>query len=102
MLNDATRRGFHAWVASFLLSIFCEGMIFMPCVDMVATGERIRTLRESLGIRISDIQNACGGISAVAVCKWQRGDTMPSIDNLVILASVFNVSLDDIVVTNIV
>lgn len=74
----------------------------MPCVDMVATGERIRSLREAAGMRISDIQDACGGISANAVCKWQRGDAMPSIDNLVILAAIFNVRLDDIVVINIV
>ena len=74
----------------------------MPCIDMSATGARIRALRESAGIRISDIQDACGGISATAVCKWQRGDSVPSIDNLVILASIFGVRLDDIIVTNVI
>lgn len=74
----------------------------MPCIDMAATGERIRALREAAGMRISDVQEACGGISANAVCKWQRGDAMPSIDNLVVLAAVFHVRIDDIVVTNIV
>lgn len=74
----------------------------MPSIDMVATGERIRELREASGMRISDVQDACGGISATAVCKWQRGDAVPSIDNLVILASIFSVRIDDIIVTNLI
>ena len=74
----------------------------MPSIDTIATGNRIRTLRERAGMKIADVQRACGGISANAVCKWQRGEAMPSIDNLVILASIFGVQLDEIVVTRVI
>lgn len=31
-----------------------------------------------------------------AIYKWQRGDTLPTIDNFVVLSSVFGVKIDDI------
>ena len=48
---------------------------------------------------IRDVQDACGGITATAVCKWQKGQSMPSIDNLIVLAAIWHVRIDDIVVT---
>ena len=39
------------------------------------------------------------GISCQAIYRWQRGDALPSIDNLVILADLFGVQIDDIIVT---
>ena len=33
-----------------------------------------------------------------AIYKWQRGEAMPTIDNLVILAVVFQVKIDDILI----
>ena len=38
------------------------------------------------------------GISAAAVCKWQKGQTLPSIDNLLILSVIWNVRMDDLIV----
>ena len=69
----------------------------MCTIDVPATGKRIRQLRIESGMTIADLQKACG-VTAAAVCKWQRGETMPSIDNLVILAALLDVTLDDIVV----
>ena len=70
----------------------------MPVIDMVATGQNIRKIRKDAGVTISQIVDTCG-ISKGSVCKWQRGDTMPSIDNFVVLASIFGVAIDDIIVT---
>lgn len=69
----------------------------MPIIDMVATGNNIKTMRKTFGISVADIQDACG-ISAAAVSKWQKGQSMPTIDNLVILASIFGVKIDEIVI----
>ncbi|MEE3400279.1 MAG: helix-turn-helix transcriptional regulator, partial [Eubacterium sp.] len=33
-----------------------------------------------------------------AIYKWQRGMTLPTIDNLVVLATVFGVTMDEIIV----
>ena len=41
----------------------------------------------------------CGGVETpYSIYRWQKGDTVPSVDNLVILADIFDVAMDDIVV----
>ena len=69
----------------------------MPTIDMAATGRNIRAMRMKAGMTIKDVQDACG-ISAASVCNWQQGKSVPTIDNLVILASIWNVKIDDIIV----
>lgn len=69
----------------------------MPAIDMAATGANIKRMRKAAGMTIADITDACG-ITAGAVCKWQRGDAMPTIDNFIVLATIWNVRIDDIVV----
>ena len=65
---------------------------------MTATGRNIRELRLAAGISISDLQAALGFANPQSIYKWQRGDGMPSIDNLVIIAAVFGVKVDDILI----
>lgn len=72
----------------------------MPMVDMVATGQNIRNMRMKHHMTIKDIQNACG-ITATAICKWQNGQSIPTVDNLVVLAAIWNVKIDDIVVVQV-
>ena len=69
----------------------------MPVVDMIATGKNIKNMRKAFGVSVADIQDACG-ISAAAISKWQKGKAIPSVDNLVILAAIFGVKIDEIVV----
>lgn len=57
----------------------------MVTIDMKGTGNKIRDMRKKSGMTIKQIQDACG-ISAAAVCKWQNGQALPSIDNLLILS----------------
>ena len=73
-------------------------MTTMPRINTAATGRNIRQLRRDRGLSIQDVQNALL-VNRQTVFKWQRGDTLPTLDNLVILAELFNVKLDDIVVT---
>lgn len=73
----------------------------MPCVDMMATGARIKQLRVASGMTIRDVQNACG-ITSTSVCNWQNGKALPSVDNLVILAALWGVKVDDIIVCSMV
>lgn len=69
----------------------------MVTIDMKGTGNKIRDMRKKSGMTIKQIQDACG-ISAAAVCKWQNGQALPSIDNLLILSVLWNVKMDDLVV----
>ena len=70
----------------------------MPTIDMIATGNRIRDLRDRRGLRTADIQAVFGFGTPQAIFKWMRGDTLPTVDNLVILADLFGVTVNDILV----
>ena len=65
-------------------------------INMVKTGENIRKLRMDAGIRVIDLQRVFGFSSPQAIYKWQRGETLPNMDNMVILAMVFGVAIEDI------
>ena len=69
----------------------------MPTIDMTATGRNIKNKKIGAGMSVADITSACG-VSAAAVCKWQNGQTIPSIDNMIVLATIWNCKIDDIVV----
>ena len=73
-------------------------MFTMPTVNMVATGRNIMRLREAEGLTVKDLAEVFGFATPQAVYKWQHGTAMPTIDNLVVLAAVFGVTMDEIVV----
>ena len=73
-------------------------MFMMPTIDMVATGKNIERLRKNAGISVKDLQNVYGFGTPQAIYKWQHGTAMPTIDNLVVLADVLQVRIDDILV----
>ena len=75
-------------------------MFTMPTIDMVATGRNIVRLREAAGMTVRDIQDIFGFATPQAVYKWQHGTAMPTIDNLVVLAAVFEVTVDQILVVD--
>ena len=66
-------------------------------IDAVATGRNINHLRKERKIRVADICEALG-IGEQAIMKWQRGDTLPSLDNLCALSQVLGVRMDEIIV----
>ena len=70
----------------------------MPVINMAATGKNIYTLRKAAGLSVRDMQNIFGFATPQAIYKWQHGTAIPSIDNLVVLAAVFHVHVDEILV----
>ena len=76
-------------------------MDVLPSIDMAATGDNIIRLRRRNGLTVQDLQNVFGFSTPQAIYKWQRGVAMPTLDNLVVLASVFGTTMDAIVVRNI-
>ena len=73
-------------------------MLTIPTIDMVGTGQNIIRLRKEKGLSVKDLQDIFGFTTPQAIYKWQHGAALPTIDNLVVLAAIFQVSVDDILV----
>ena len=58
-------------------------------------------LREAAGLTVRDLRDIFGFATPQAIYKWQHGTAMPTIDNLVVLAAVFAVQMDEIIVVNV-
>ena len=80
------------------MSVRVVGVVRVPVIDLRATVQNIKNLRVAAGISVRDLQNILGFTNPQAIYKWQNGDSMPSIDNLVILAAVLGVTVDEILV----
>ena len=75
-------------------------MITIPAIDMAATGRNIARMRQNAGLTVKDLQIFFGFATPQAIYKWQHGTAMPTIDNLVALAMIFGVTMDDIIVVD--
>ena len=69
-----------------------------PVIDPKATGRNILHMRVELGLTVSEMQELFGFDAPQAIYRWQRGLTLPTLDNLVVLAAVFGTTLDSIIV----
>ncbi len=67
-----------------------------PVIDLKATGARIRELRNERGITVSAVADFMNFESDQAVYKWQRGDSLPTVENLFALCRLFNTTVEDI------
>ena len=75
-------------------------MSHIPTVDLVRTGENIVRLRKAAGLSVRDLQLALGFASPQAIYKWQKGVCLPTVDNLLFLAELQRVTIDDILIVN--
>lgn len=70
----------------------------LPTIDLVETGKNITHLRKERGLSVKDLQQIFGFTTPQAIYKWQHGAALPTVDNLIVLAEVFKVRVDDIIV----
>ena len=70
----------------------------IPVIDMTATGINITRLRIDAGLTVKDVQDVFGFSTPQAIYKWQRGTALPTVDNLAVLAAIFGVKIDDILI----
>lgn len=73
-------------------------MNHIPVIDMTATGMNITRMRIRAGLTVKDLQAVFGFSTPQAIYKWQRGTALPTVDNLVVLAAVFGVRMDEILI----
>lgn len=71
----------------------------LPVVNMKQTGQNITMLREQRGLSVKQLQHMMGFTTPQAIYKWQHGESLPTVDNLVALSAIFAVPIDAILVT---
>ena len=69
----------------------------IPYINTIATGQNIDHLRIASGMSVKDMQAVFGFATPQAIYKWIHGTAMPTIDNMVILAAMFDVTVDEII-----
>ena len=70
-----------------------------PTIDLALTGANIVKLRKAAGLSVHDLQEVFGFNSPQAIYKWQNGTALPTVDNLLVLAALLHVRIDDILIT---
>ena len=72
-----------------------------PVIDPVATGANIVRLRKERGLTVRDLQSYFGFEEPQAIYKWQRGQSLPTVDNLYALGALLDVTMDEILVQSV-
>lgn len=77
-----------------------KAMIIMeyPVIDTKKTGKRISDLRKEKGIKIRELCEYMGFTEPQAIYKWQRGDSLPTVDNLFALSRILGTAIEDILI----
>ena len=76
----------------------CECSVF-PVIDLPGTGRNIQRLRQKAGVTVRELQAYFGFEYPQAIYKWQKGKSLPSIENLLILSVWWGISINEILVT---
>ncbi len=69
-----------------------------PVIDLAETGRSIERHRRQAGLSVRDLQDYFGFEYPQAIYKWQHGECLPSVDNLLALARVLKVHMEDLLV----
>ena len=69
-----------------------------PVIDLVATGDNIRRLRISRGLSVRQLQGFFGFEEPRAIYKWQKGESLPTVDNLYALGKILDVPMEQILI----
>ena len=72
--------------------------LVFPVIDMAATGENIKALRQRSGYSVRDVQEYFGFEGPQGVYRWQEGKTLPSVDSLYALSALLGVTMKEILV----
>ncbi|MBQ2323255.1 MAG: helix-turn-helix transcriptional regulator [Oscillospiraceae bacterium] len=65
---------------------------------MAATGNNIRRLRRAAQLSVRQMQEIFGFTTPQAIYKWERGDALPTLDNMTVLSRTLGVQIEEIIV----
>ena len=69
-----------------------------PVIDLVETGRSIEKERRKAGLTVRDLQTYFGFEYPQAIYKWQHGECLPTVDNLLALSRILHVRMEDVLV----
>jgi transcriptional regulator with XRE-family HTH domain len=69
-----------------------------PEIDLTRTGAKIKECRISKGMTIHDVQCIFNFEYPQAIYHWEKGKSIPTIDNLLVLSRLFEVGLDELII----
>jgi len=69
-----------------------------PVINMVKTGKKIESSRRAAGYSVKDLQNFFGFEYPQAIYKWQHGESLPTVDNLLALSRLLRVPMESLLV----
>ena len=70
-----------------------------PVLDLEGTGAKIKTIMKMRGVTPRQLQLIMDFPYVQTIYNWFAGKNMPTLDNLVVLAQILDVTMDEIVVT---
>ena len=68
-------------------------------VPMMQLAENLFNLRRQNGFSQEELADKCG-VSRQAIAKWENEESLPTIEKLILIADLYNVSLDELVGRN--
>lgn len=72
--------------------------VVFPVINLAKTGRNIQRMRREAGLSVRQLQDYFGFEYPQAIYKWQRGDCLPSVDNLLALARLLEVPMERLLV----
>ncbi len=72
----------------------------IPIIDVPATSQNLKNLRENNNITVAQIQKLLGMENPQSIYIWENPEKkyLPRIDNLITLAKLYKVTLDELIV----
>lgn len=67
-------------------------------LDITLSGEKLRSLVETSGYSVKEIQEMLCLSCPQPIYRWFHGTTFPSVDNLYLLSKILNVHMEDMLV----
>lgn len=67
-------------------------------INMKATGLNIRLIMDAKGVTVKDVQEYLHLESVQAIYKWLYGKSLPTVENLYLLAQLLEASMDELIV----
>lgn len=67
-----------------------------PDVDLIRTGHYLKEQRLKNRLKVSDLQEYFGFDYPNAIYDWEKGLKLPNISNLIALAELYEITLDEI------
>ena len=70
-----------------------------PVIDLVKTGKNIKRISKEKGYSADMIKDLLGLSDKSNVYKWFRGEVLPAVDNLLAMSILFDITINELIVT---